>query len=849
MNSQHDDLLALAFARSRTPNMDDVCAEYTRNYTTDSEHLAGEDHVCYSSSDTSHTDRKTIRNSCDEEDEIEINWQPETNLNSSSNESIHTNSNKPNENDFRNYKSNVQKCTNTRTYRFITRCSNPRLKSQKSKRWENELEEKSDEELRNEFCCVKLRCFQKSNPTFLRQKMCQLRSCNCTERRAVLLDMINSQSKFSFDGRTVCTTFLLKAFRFSRKLQISAKHLFQKKHSTIPESIMNHVVSSSENTFAHNPSATSNLATDSILTFLDRAAAETADRMPDKEEFHLPFFTKKCVYEIFTKEFAILYPRMNVPVLSSFVHTWKKFRNYIKVRKYSRFTKCSTCERLRAALGDAFCNRQETRILKDQKRLHHEFIRRERLEYQSKRERAILYPADYLSLVIDGADQSAFTLPHFAVKTKEQRGVGIKIHLIGVLQHRSLNRLSLYTMTDEHQTGSNHVVEAMHRCINDLSKEGPLPKNLHLQLDNCSRENKNRFLFSYLQALVSWGVFRSIEAAFLPVGHTHCDVDQAFSCTSTRLKLNDAITMEDMNHQLRQCYNGITSVTSMKEVANWSGLCQEAKCCNSISQISQYRYFKFMLTNEKDSNCQSPHVECTVKRTVDDQWKVLEDGKKGVAITFLKFVPNLSETPPEQLTEPEDVHKINLRIQSEEARIGSDQKLHTLYNLRDLIYRTRKSKFHWDLSSVVEGGRKNGEDWSIDANSPAFAQVMTNCNYKYSPGSMLVVQPEKTEGGLPFWIAQVLDAKLSDGVVVGLNVCWYEFYGSSCVFNSMYRPCKSVQSKLGKPSEEAFWTDIISPNTVLVTFERLTTSKRIPAAVRNHIQEYCSTSGTINRNG
>ena len=50
------------------------------------------------------------------------------------------------------------------------------------------------------------------------------------------------------------------------------------------------------------------------------------------------------------------------------------------------------------------------------------------------------------------------------------------------------------------------------------------------------RECKNRYIFSYLKSLIDCGVFKEIFVNFLPVGHTHCDIDQMFSRFSVHLK-------------------------------------------------------------------------------------------------------------------------------------------------------------------------------------------------------------------------------------------------------------------------------------------------------------------------
>jgi hypothetical protein len=68
---------------------------------------------------------------------------------------------------------------------------------------------------------------------------------------------------------------------------------------------------------------------------------------------------------------------------------------------------------------------------------------------------------------------------------------------------------------------SNLTIECLHRVLVEKRKDGPLPKILYLQMDNCGRDNKNRYVLSYLCSLVARKIFDKIELAFLPVGHTH----------------------------------------------------------------------------------------------------------------------------------------------------------------------------------------------------------------------------------------------------------------------------------------------------------------------------------------
>jgi hypothetical protein len=54
-----------------------------------------------------------------------------------------------------------------------------------------------------------------------------------------------------------------------------------------------------------------------------------------------------------------------------------------------------------------------------------------------------------------------------------------------------------------------------------FSLSAQIPKKLFLQMDNCWRENKNRFVLAFCDRLVALGVFESVQLSFLPVGHTH----------------------------------------------------------------------------------------------------------------------------------------------------------------------------------------------------------------------------------------------------------------------------------------------------------------------------------------
>ena len=90
-------------------------------------------------------------------------------------------------------------------------------------------------------------------------------------------------------------------------------------------------------------------------------------------------------------------------------------------------------------------------------------------------------------------------------------------------------------------------------------------------MDNTCRDNKNKYMLVYSALLVEIGLFvkvsfngnlrvhaaydlqcihtyTQVKISFLPVGHTHEDIDQLFSCISRCLKHTNIITLPGKNH-------------------------------------------------------------------------------------------------------------------------------------------------------------------------------------------------------------------------------------------------------------------------------------------------------------
>ena len=166
--------------------------------------------------------------------------------------------------------------------------------------------------------------------------------------------------------------------------------------------------------------------------------------------------------------------------------------------------------------------------------------------------------------------------------------MGALVHGRGVYAFTYLNNV---------KTGTNIVIECLHRIFIDLRRRGPLPATLFLQVDNTAKQNKNSYMFGYLGCLVQWGLFAHVSLSFLPVGHTHEDIDQFFSKISGYLRTHDAYDREGVVHAATHfrpswarddffCHTG--HVDCAANISEWLDTKLSKFTCN-VKVFSQYR--------------------------------------------------------------------------------------------------------------------------------------------------------------------------------------------------------------------------------------------------------------------
>ena len=139
------------------------------------------------------------------------------------------------------------------------------------------------------------------------------------------------------------------------------------------------------------------------------------------------------------------------------------------------------------------------------------FCRQERKRYYSNRQAAIENPSEYLSIIIDGMDQNKTNLPHLIRIPKSCQNLWcLHTHLTGCLVHG----IGIFGYFDflqwSHDT--NLTLTCLLLTLVKVCEGKPLPAKLLLQMDNCVRENKNKYVLAFLAYLVQMKIF--VEVSF-----------------------------------------------------------------------------------------------------------------------------------------------------------------------------------------------------------------------------------------------------------------------------------------------------------------------------------------------
>jgi hypothetical protein len=161
-----------------------------------------------------------------------------------------------------------------------------------------------------------------------------------------------------------------------------------------------------------------------------------------------------------------------------------------------------------------------------------------------------------MSVIIDGMDQAKTKLPNPVRHSKSTEPLFQQaVHVTGVLNHGGEVPAQVILEDGRATKDSNNTINSLCHVLRQHQRTGPLPEVLYIQLDNATGENKNRFILFFCALLVGAGVFEKVKLSFLPVGHTHEDIDQLFSRFAESLRRMDCFSWDDLERIIRSSYH------------------------------------------------------------------------------------------------------------------------------------------------------------------------------------------------------------------------------------------------------------------------------------------------------
>ena len=260
------------------------------------------------------------------------------------------------------------------------------------------------------FCCKKLQCFQQLDRTHALHWYREIMTMKREEVKTTLLCWYHTGHRcFTFDGNAVCWRFLNKAFGISNDLLSAVRNT--------------NGARAAQSALAQPRSIRYPTLRDSIINFLKLTAESLGDDMPHRNFCNLPMPNKSQVYQLyvqwFHKEDPLRFTK-SPPVVSTFYSVWKEFVPEVKLMRNIGFEKCAECVFYAEERAKHILNATKLSEIRAASKQHYNAVAADRRGYELRKMLARREPQHFLSLVVDGADQSSYGLPPFS--SKEQRG-------------------------------------------------------------------------------------------------------------------------------------------------------------------------------------------------------------------------------------------------------------------------------------------------------------------------------------------------------------------------------------------------------------------------------------------
>ena len=288
------------------------------------------------------------------------------------------------------------------------------------------------------------------------------------------------------------------------------------------------------------------------------------------------------------------------------------FKQYVTKRAGDNFARCGKCDSLQAIISTHVRGTAAHTGFSKQLQKHLAQQEAARNAYRCMRSISVLHPHKVLSVIHDKMDHGKTTSPCFAYKNKDtDMFTKLPLSVTGMIAHGHGDERYAHYSLDLYPGDCNHTVGSFARLLRDLEAppfsstrslfegagrsplyrailngketciEGmremhadlvpaiPLPPVLYVQLDNCWKDNKCRFVKAFWSMLVAKGIFREVYVSYLLVGHTHDDIDASFGRWSMDLRENDYPTIPLLMKSYMQMEKVPTIPHMIEELPAW----------------------------------------------------------------------------------------------------------------------------------------------------------------------------------------------------------------------------------------------------------------------------------------
>ena len=347
------------------------------------------------------------------------------------------------------------------------------------------------------------------------------------------------------------------------------------------------------------------------ISFIKNFARCHCENLPDRQIMRLPsYLNVKAIYVNYTE---------NIPAgiqlkERSFSHVFQTvfgdvYREQLGQPRITFLPRhshpiCVECDRL-STMCKNVKTESDRNYAEKRKRAHMLEIRQKYLLCCENKELSKRFPEDYLYLSFDDIDQSKIKSPYNLQNTKDISGMlRLNNHCTGMIVTNGKlfgdRTVLAYLNNNQFQQDSNKTVSILFDVLIFVQEKlEKLPKRLFVETDNCSRDLKNQFVLSFYWILVDIGIFEEIIVSHMPVGHTHGEVDQAFSIFASHLKKQELPTFETLLIELGKIkIKGVPIV--VKEMEFISDYVKKiSPYLLNIEGHTSFFQFKFRRENEK----------------------------------------------------------------------------------------------------------------------------------------------------------------------------------------------------------------------------------------------------------